>query len=275
MPQLIINHARVIKMILFDRVRLSYLDQRIESFDSFIKPFNKRIIFIGPYSVNINAATLQGYFVPMGPTSVKVLTPEDVGIEFYDAHTTLSPYAIRDLKIDYVYVLDNVINSLSEQRIKQINDNKYFQLLYIDKNGKLYKVNDEYKNLDDDELSVKKISLMIPDKANVYLDALSDDLLPKVLILELSKRVNLIGFPYSTGGGNYLYIENHLPYFPVCTDEVPDPCQQTSIYKAVSNIDYILANPKTNPKSVFRDGEYVKIAEIPKLVLWKNIKELE
>lgn len=274
LPQLIINHAKIIKMAVYDRTRFDFpvddIARSLMNIRGFIDSYNAKIIFVGSYIANIVATTRYGYFVPMGPTSFKILTPDDIGTEFYDVLTNLSPYAVRKLDLDYIFIPHDSIKALSEERIKQVNSSEYFQLIYDDKFGKLYKVKEEYKNLEDKEVNVKKLTQMVKAGTNVYLDNLDNYSLPKIIILELAKKVNLIGHSHVYGGSNYLYIETSLPYSPVCIDANDKSCAAPFIYNTVSTVDYIFANPKIDPKSIFKDGEYIKIGEISNLILWRD-----
>lgn len=278
LPQLIISHAKIIKMAIIDKVRFDFpvddIARSLMGIRRFIDPYNTKIVFVGSYIANIVAVTRYGYFVPMGPTSFKVLAPDDIGTEFYDVLTNLSPYAVKKLNLDYIFMPHDSIKNLSAERVRQINDTTYFHFVSNDNFGKLYKVQDEYKNLKDNQLNVKQLTLMIPEGTNVYLDNLDNYSLPKIIILELAKKVNLIGHSHVYGGSNYTYIETSLPYSIVCIDENNKFCAAPYIYKTVSTLDYIFADPKTVPKSIFKDGEYIKIGELSNLVLWKNTKQV-
>lgn len=278
LPQLIISHAKIIKMAILDRARFDFpvddIARSLMGIRRFIDPYNTKIVFVGSYIANIVATTRYGYFVPMGPTSFKVLAPDDIGTEFYDALTNLSPYAVKKLNLDYIFIPHESIKNLSAERVRQINDTKYFHFVSNDNFGKLYKVQDEYKNLKDNQLNVKMLTSVISEGTNVYLDNLDNYSLPKIIILELAKKVNLIGHSHVYGGSNYTYIETTLPYSIVCIDENNKFCAAPYIYKTVSTLDYIFADPKTDPKSIFKDGEYMKIGELSNLVLWKNTKQV-
>ncbi len=288
LPQLITAHARYI-----DKANLSgYAALRDENgFDVILEnisntiPYNTTIAFIDgyPYSgkssyINMRAATKFGLFVPMSPPNNKVLTPDDEGVEFYDLMTNLSPTSTRELNLDYIFVVNEDRKYLSETRQKQLDNAIYFTPKLTNSYGTLYQINKDFKNINDDQMTLKQITDQIPNGKNVYIDNFYTNYIPKAIILQLAKRTNLIGFPHANGGGNFMLIETYLPYNSVCASynynyelQKCNPGDYPPVEKYVKNIDYMLLDPSTDPKLVY-SGQWKKITEVPYVTLWETGK---
>lgn len=253
-PQMAISHAKIIKTITtaghnnFTRLKK---DLDLEMITKYIPP-SKVMVFLDRYPdaaphsyLNYTALTKMGVFVPIAPPSIKILNPSP-GIEWLDGVNTLSPYAFKELNIDYVYVQNAALARLSAQRVNQLKNKDYFdQVKSFGEEGILYQIKPPFKEIKDEEASLKKMSLSIGGGKKVYLDKLSFPEVRRALILELAKNNHLIGPPHAHGGDFYMYIEAILPFEP----ERPE---------ALNNLDYVLMDRNKSPNS-YLPGKFEKI----------------
>jgi len=135
--------------------------------------------------------------------------------------------------------------------------------------GNLYakhEVKDSYKNLADEEITLTKISEMIPDGEIVYIDKLPIPDARKSLLLLLANRTKLLGPLPSIGRDYFFYIETDLPIIRTDIKNVEN------IVPELHTIDYDITGDKINPNESL-EGRFVKLAEIPYVVLWQNVEK--
>lgn len=253
-PQAVIAHAKIINTVTtsdknnFTRPKK---DLDLEMITKYIPP-SKVTIFLDRYPdaaphsyLNYTALTKMGVFVPIAPPSTKILNPSP-GIEWLDSVNTLSPYALKKLKVDYVYVQNAALARLSAQRINQLKNKDYFdQVKSFGEDGILYQIKPPFKEIKDEEASLKRMSLKLGSGKKVYLDKLSFPEVRRALILELAKNNHLIGPPHAHGGDFYMYIEAILPFEP-------------ERLEALNNLDYVLMDQNKSPNS-YLPGKFEKI----------------
>ena len=254
---------------------IRFIDYKNETLD-WIKreiPYDKRILFIDEYpfqgftsSLNSKAVMFYGFFVPAGPLKAKLIN-YDGALEWFDAITLLEPSALRDLKVDYVFIMDSEVHRFSQKRRDQLSDRTFFNPVYENKTGKLYKVESAFKSSKDIDLTIRSLVARIPDGKSVYLDKFP---LPfhdarRGLLVELSKRVKLIG-PHWTaaGGAQYLYIAALLPII-----ETDTPGKEIKDLKTLL-VDYVITTLDKNPNS-FLSGNFRVAGKNRFVVLWRNI----
>lgn len=253
-PQAVIAHAKIINTVTtsdknnFTRPKK---DLDLEMITKYIPPskvtiFLDRYPDVAPHSyLNYTALTKMGVFVPIAPASTKILNPSP-GIEWLDSVNTLSPYALKKLKVDYVYIQNTALARLSAQRINQLKNKDYFdQVKSFGEDGILYQIKPPFKEIKDEEASLKRMSLKLGGDKKVYLDKLSFPEVRRALILELAKNNHLIGPPHAHGGDFYMYIEAILPFEP-------------ERLEALNNLDYVLMDRNKNPNS-YLPGKFEKI----------------
>lgn len=277
-PQFLVSQAKFLNQAIFKASGISYftadlLDPLFLEIEKIVPP-SSRIIFLESYPIdavapymNLNAIKEYGLFVPMSPPSPKVINLEK-GMEWYDAVNSLAPYAVNVLDIDYVYIQPTVLNRLSAERINQLNNPLFFQLIKRWDRGILLKVNDNFKSLVDEEITLKKIVLLIGEGKKVYLDKFVQGELRQIFLLNLSKQNHLVGHPHAHGGDFFMYIETDIPFEDAC--KVP-PCDP-EVLKALEGIEYALMKPENDPNIILQ-GKYQKIASVKHVDLWQNIQK--
>lgn len=285
LPQILTAHARILDR---DNLTPYFHLQGRNGYDLNLKsianivPYNKNIIFFDGYpyeaqssNLNLMAVTKFGMFVPMSPPKNKILNPDDQGIEFYDIMTNLSPTAAKKLNLDYIFIVNSAIKYLSANRQNQLSNPLYFTPILLNPYGTLYQISEDFKNMLDDQITLKDLVDKIPDGKTVYLDTFYTNYIPKDLILELAPRTNLISYPHVEGGGAFILIEKYLPFQRVCTqyDRIRNQIGICDVYPAIekvtNKVDFILADPRTNPQLIF-PGKWVQLAEVPYVILWVN-----
>lgn len=231
--------------------------------------YDETVLFIDEYPykgrnspMSADAIVFYGIFVPTGPTNVKLISV-DTGAEWYDAITVLSPRSLKDLSVDYVFIKHSEMGRFSVKRQGQIIKEKYFKPIYEDNTGTLYEVKTYFKELEDNEMTLKKMVEMIPDEKIVYLDKFSIVDIRKGLFAELANRTKLIGPKHHAGYDYFLYVAATLPF--TLTD-IPDAEQKI---KELKTIDFVFTETDTNPNSNLK-GDFERIAEMPFVALWKN-----
>ena len=256
------NDDNLVRFVYNKPVTLDWIEKNI--------PFKKRIIFIDEYPVMLSSFThdamvYHGIFVPTGPVNYKMVSIDYAG-EWYDAVTKLSPRALRELKVDYIFVKNKSTEKFSEKRVQQLQNRDLFYPLYSNGEGTFYEVKDSYKNLADEEITLTKISEMIPDGEIVYIDKLPIPDARKSLLLLLANRTKLLGPLPSIGRDYFFYIETDLPIIRTDIKNVEN------IVPELHTIDYAITGDKINPNESL-EGRFVKLAEIPYVVLWQNVEK--
>ncbi|OGM57844.1 hypothetical protein A3A50_02415 [Candidatus Woesebacteria bacterium RIFCSPLOWO2_01_FULL_38_20] len=273
-PQTINSGVYLLQQDFFSRHMNNFKLQR-SSYDitlsqiSKILTYNQRIIFVDKYPQFSNSSDLTaqaylnyGLFTTISPPSTKVLNPEGGG-EWYDAVLSLSPSSIKKLGVDYVFVTNSGLDRLLLERRKQLEDRSLFNQVYLDKEGRLYKIFPKFKNLPENNVTLEQISNLIPNGKIIYIDAFKPNEIRKALTLSLAARTKLIGPEHHIAGGDFfMYIEAILPFYRVC---LPSEC-----LKRINNstIDYAILKSGINPNQIL-SGNFTKLIEAPQVVLWK------
>lgn len=210
-----------------------------------------------PFSyLNYTALTKMGVFVPIGPSKVKILNPAP-GIEWLDTINSLSPYAFKELNVEYAYIQNAALVRLSPEKLAAIKNHQYFQeVKKFGDDGILYKVLRAYGTTPDEPNSLKQMSLTIGTGKRVYLDKLHFNEVRKALILELAKKDHLIGFPPAHGGDFYMYIETLLPF-------------ETETPEGLKNLDYVITDKEKDPNKTL-PGRFEKLMINNYVSLWVN-----
>jgi len=277
-PQFLVSHAKFLNYAFsrehpyFSSNLISPLFKEIES----LVPHPSRIIFFEPYPtdaiapyMNITAYTKHGLFVPLFSSSPKILNPA-YGMEWYDAVNNLSPYALKELDVNYVFVQNAATKRLSSERIQQINNPLFFQPVKIYDLGVLFKIRDQFKNLTDSEVNLKEIITMIGTNKKVYLDKFYLNELRQIFLLKLSKQNHLVGPPHAHGGDFFMYIETEISFEDACKKL---PCQSGELRK-IEKIEYALMKTEDNPNNLLK-GRFEKVISVKYVDLWKNMNLYE
>lgn len=272
LPSILISHARIIDGVFFGPNAANFGQQGIWHAKLFSRiqkyvPSNKRILLMDKYPFESRTSyatsiglTQFGFLIPISPVNVKVLN-NDGGAEWYDAMATLDPVALKKLGVDYVFIFNEHRNFFSENRIKQLQNPIYFNPLFIDDEGVLYKVQSQYKLLNSDETTLELISKRIPSGKKVYIDNFSDQAVEirKGLAVNLAKRVKLVGPDHLSYGGDYfIYIESVLPFHAICK---PAACG--------SDIDFAITKTNVDPNKTLT-GSFNKVLEMKQVILWER-----
>lgn len=238
-------------------------DADLENISRYIPPgkvtiFLDRYPDIAPFSyLNYTALTKMGVFVPIAPPKIKILKPAP-GVEWLDAVNDFSPYALKELSVEYAYIQNAALSRLSADKIKALNDERFFEKVRgFGDDGILYKVKQGYLSMQEDPNSLKQMSLTIGKGKKVYLDKLKFSEVRKALILELAKTNNLIGYPPAHGGDFYMYIETLLPF------EAENP-------EGLKNLDYVITDKDKDPKDTL-PGNFEKILINNYVSLWEKV----
>ena len=232
-------------------------------------PYSERIIFIDGYPFTNKSSPMTEYaiqfygiFVPVAPVKVRIKNL-DTGGEWYDAMTSLSPTALNNLGVNYVFIKNLEMFRFSPERKAQLMDTDYFQPIYQNSTGILYKVSSKFKKLQDKEITLEKIANMIPDGKVVYLDRLPITATRRGLLVELAKRTTLIGPSYVPGDDYFLYVMASLPLkiadYPGAEFKVPE----------LKKTDFVITNPDLDPNLTLV-GPFEKIATMPHVALWQK-----
>lgn len=233
--------------------------------------YKKNILFVDEYPFNgpnspMTDCAVQNYgiFVPTGPPNVKLISV-DTSLTWYDAIVFLNSRALKDLKVDYVFIKHSEVGRFSAKRQNQIKNKEYFKPVYEDITGILYEVKPDFKDLEDEETTLQKMVDTIGDGDIVYLDTFSVVDIRKGLIAELANRVKLIGPRYRLGYDYFLYVAAILPFTPT---DYPNSNKEV---KELKSIDYVFTTPLRNPNE-FLTGKYNKKYEIQQVSFWEKEK---
>lgn len=231
--------------------------------------YSERIIFIDGYPISSKSSPMTEYaiqfygiFVPVAPVKVRIKNI-DTGGEWYDAMTNLSPSALNNLGVNYVFIKTSEMFRFSPERKTQLMNADYFQPIYQNNTGILYKVSSRFKKLQDKEITLEKIANMIPYGKVVYLDHLPITATRRGFLVELANRTILIGPSYVPGDDYFLYVMAFLPLkiadYPNAEVKVPE----------LKKIDFVITNPELNPNLTLV-GPFQKIATMPYVTLWQK-----
>lgn len=276
LPQFLVSHAKFLIEAVY--TQHSYFTTNSASFFltelEALVPWPSRIIFIETYPyeaeapyVTMSAFTRHGLPIPLSEPKPKVLNPAK-GLQWYDAVSKLSPYALKELEVDYVFVYKTGLKHLSDNRVEQLNNPSYFALIKSWDEGSLYRVDNSFKNLDDDkEGTLKGLISKIGTGKKVYLGKFKLTEIRQIFLLNLSKQNHLLGPKHAHGGDFFMYIETIVPFEGICPAE---GCEVSHI-KDIDDIKYALMRPEEDP-NLLLNGNFKKIASIQNVDLWENIK---
>lgn len=275
LPQILSSHTKVFTFTRPGLAKLKSTDIRnnftqqkkdadLENISRYIPPgkvtiFLDRYPDIAPFSyLNYTALTKMGVFVPIAPPKIKILNPAP-GVEWLDAVNMLSPYALKDLNVEYAYIQNAAYSRLSEQTINALKNKEYFEEVRVfGEDGILYKVLPAYQTTSEKPDSLKQTSLIIGRGKRVYLDKLKFNEVRKAYILELAKTNHLIGYPPAHGGDFYMYIETLLPF----EAETPE---------SIKDLDYVITDKDKEPDSSL-PGMFKRILSNNYASLWAVIR---
>src|SRR4030042_1384042 len=183
LPNIIVSHANLIKG--FMSLKYEYYVTSPQNIDielSKIKniiPQKSRVLFIDGYPFkeytgfsSMYAGTRYGILTATSPIGIKILMPDDIGIDWQDAVTNLNPRSLRNMKIDYLYIASGEDSRFSEERKMQLQDKSYFNVIFSDNSGMFYKVYEKFYNIEDHSNTLIELVKMIPDSSVIYFDKL-------------------------------------------------------------------------------------------------------
>lgn len=223
--------------------------------------FNDRIVFIDEFPKHSSSFTgpaleYYGLFVPLGPHNLKVDLP-DVGPEWFDAVTTLSPSALNKLKADYIFVANNEENRFTPTTKSHLINEMFFVLVKKFKAGSLYQILPRYKNLLENSMTMDLILNSIKPNSVVYLDKISTRDVRKLFLFSLQSRNNtIIGPSYRPGHDYYVVAEAPLPKIVELNDN--------------SNVQYIVTDPHQFTDNIFNKNEFKISNANAFVVVWER-----
>lgn len=276
-PQILVSHARLVEDSVgrhyqrftygvdWNNKTLVDLEKRLATRDRLliVDSFPEKGWFS---ELTLNALQLHGLFIPK-MTGDKRIISSDGSYEWFDAAVFLSPPSLRKLGVEYVFVENSALSRLPPIRVKNLDKLKFFVPIHDYPDGKLYKVTDDYKSMDEDILTLEGVSHLIPDGATVYLDRFQIPEIRKGMFVFLAKRTHLIGPAYTMAADYFAYIEEFHP-FEACT---PNCLPENAAL--LQQVDYILTEPDSPTNlSLESNNRFNKIGEIPSLVIWQSAK---
>jgi hypothetical protein len=222
---------------------------------------SKRIFFLDgylkgqPYSY-LTLVGIQNYGlkVPVSPAFIKVHTP-DYGIESFDVINFLDPESLKDLKVDYVFITNDQVNTLPAPVIQQLKNSRLFRVVYSDELGKLYLITGNYTSQPQvSDKMVKDLKMIIPQGSKIYLDAPPQ--MPMATKAVLLLALQNIGTIYTLqSSGHFNYIETDIKY------QEPD----TEV-----KYHYLILDPKTDPYPICLCSSVEKFWEASSVVGYKT-----
>ncbi len=233
---------------------LSWMDKNIRDERVFFVEGYLRGLLHSPY--NLQAIQNFGFMVPVSPAYIKVHTP-DFGVEAFDIIMTLNPTPIKKLKLDLIYIGSDQVKYYPEERINQLSNKNYFDVLYEDEEGKLYKIKDKYREeISDVPRGLSDIASVLPRESSVYVDY------PPNIVAALRAAVLLLlkDYPHVYThwmGGAFNYIETEI---------------KTTTPEDGDKYDYLVLAELTDPYSVCDCRIVNKIWSSTGLVLYE-VKE--
>lgn len=236
-------------------------------------PYNARIVFLNNFPLGdkssgmvAEAISRFGFFVPVAPPDIKVVSPEAAS-EWVDVTLALNPPTLKKLGVEYVFIQPPAVKRLTAFGV-DIQNSDFFKQIYDDQFGILYKVTPTYLNLANQSFSLDSFINSVPEEKTVYLDTFDLVEIRRGLVLRLAKKTNLIGPGFSAGGDYFLYIETFLPFTYIC--DAPDlPRCSKEVTKKFEPVDYIITQPDKDVKQII-DGKFIKIKETPLVILWER-----
>lgn len=185
--------------------------------------YNNRVVVLdsrAPHPSGMARAIVEsGVFAPLFPGEFRAYTIEATP-EYFDIAYYLSPYALRKLKINIVFI-DNVFYlTLPEIRKQDLENNKYFDKLF-DNSGKtknwekIYRVKENYLATGTEiERTFKQFINLFSPKDKIYIDNeenFEPNYLRRAIIFSLRDK-DLYYLPQS---GVYLNVESNIKMNPL------------------------------------------------------------
>lgn len=222
---------------------------------------NKRILFLDGYLfdqsysyLTLNGIQQYGLIVPVSPAHIKVHTP-DFGVEAMDVLYSLDPKSMEELKLEYFYLVEKQRQNLPKGRLNNLNNPIYFDKVYSDDLGTMYKIKQNYiQNAQAMHPTLLDINSLIPKNSKIYLDnpPQMDFGLRAVLMLMLKD----LGTVYTHWGpGGFNYIETKITY-----SEPVNEC----VY------DYLVLSKKTDPTSLCPNENLRKIFDLSDITIYQK-----
>lgn len=277
-PQFLSSHARLINHY-FTNSSINYFSPSSLTYKFTLNnirnliPFDGRIAFLYNFPLGDKSTGMQGeaisrfgFFVPVAPPDVKVVSPETAS-EWVDVTLSLNPPTLKDLGLEYVFIQYPAEKRLADYGV-DLNNPNFFKQIYTDQFGVLYKVTPTYLSLPNQPFSLDSFIDSVPKEKTIYLDTFDLIDLRRGLVLRLAKKTNLIGPGFSAGGDYFLYIETFLPFTYICAAPYLPKCSSEVTKKF--DVDYIITQPNKDIKRIM-DGNFIKVKETPLVVLWERI----
>lgn len=206
-------------------------------------PYNKNIVVLDartPHPSGQSRVMMQaGVFAPIFPGDFRAYTIE-ASPEYFDIAYSLSPSALKKLKISMILIDYQFFQTLPQIRKEQLENSAYFRKIFDNSDiqnqnwEKIYTINDEYikmgKEIDGTFRDLKQV---IPNQGRIYIDNEENfypSYLRRAVIFSLRDR-DLYYLPQS---GVYLNVEAYI--------NQNNPQNR--------NYDYLVLGPNTDPKSI-------------------------
>lgn len=180
-----------------------------------------------------------GLFIPTGSADVKMHTAE-WGTEAIDVVNTLSPAAMKDLEIEYLFIKFDQLARFPEKRRLDLANPKFFDPVHKDTLGILYEVKRAYFSEGwEGEDTIRRLSTLIPNENQIFIDPNErmNYYLRSALLLELRNKPNLYSL---IGRGHFNYVETFI--------RTKDP-------SLADHFDYLILGPETDPQTVCPEGK--------------------
>ncbi len=226
---------------------------------------NHRVFFVdeflrGAGHSHLSIAGIQnfGLFIPVSPAHYKVHTP-DYGYEAIDVINTLNPSSLKQLKVEYIYIMNNQLKFYPAERLLDLKNPVYFVSVYQDQVGVMYKVRESYYQQGKD---IGNTIEHLPDviksengrKPNIYIDKVPglNYYIRAAIVLALKDSGNLY---VVWGPGSFNYIETRI------TADLPDPSIK---------YDYLVLGPETDPSDICKCEKTLVIWEANGVKIYKT-----
>jgi hypothetical protein len=237
-------------------------------------PYDKKIIFIEGYPkdqpapyLSFDISSKMGLFVPFSDPRYKVMNPS-MDMAWYDAVNTLSPYAFKELNIDFIFVEKRAFSRLTPIEIKNLNNITYFEPIQDYGEGVLLKVNEDFKNLQDEEDNMRHVMARIGIGKRIYVDKLYLNELREMFIMNLSKTNRLAGHEFAHSTDFPMYVETETPFIMACRRF---PCSSEDL-NGLGPFDIAVMNPDRDPNMLFKD-KYKKIHSVLYVDIWERFPD--
>lgn len=218
--------------------------------------FDSRVIVLdirAPHPSGVARALIQaGVFSPIFPGDFRAYTIE-ASPEYLDIAYYLSPKTLKELKISILNIDSYFYNTLLPLRKDQLNDKKYFDILFTKKYPndsweKVFKIKPEYLELEESPGTFRELVNIHPFLGSIYIDNeenFNPSFLRRALIFSLRKQ-ELYFLPQS---GVYLNVEADInSHYP----------------KDNKDYDYLILSKNTNLES---------ICSCTAVLIWKGLRD--